>query len=387
MASTHLDRKSVAVAPPCVNRALQLPGRPHQAQRGVRATSLPGIALCIAVSFGAYLLEQAQSYLFHRIWLETLVLAIVLGMSIRTCWAPSLRWQRGIDFSAKILLEVAVVLLGAALSAKTLVSAGLPLLLSIAGVVVVAIAVSYGISRALGLHRRLAILIACGNSICGNSAIAAIAPVIKADGDDIAASIAFTAVLGVIVVLLLPLLMTICHLTALQYGALAGLTVYAVPQVLAATAPVSLVSANIGILVKLVRVMMLGPVIVVLSVITRTKACVAESRTGTSCSRAPSGPFRSLAWHKLVPWFIIGFLIMMGARSTDVIPTVWLSPLGSMASALTIVSMAALGLGVNIRSVAQAGIRVSAAVVLSILALTGISLTVVYVLSAHGLLG
>jgi len=96
---------------------------------------------------------------------------------------------------------------------------------------------------------------------------------------------------------------------------------------------------------------------------------------------------RTLAWHKLVPWFIIGFLIMMVARSADVIPTAWLPPLGTAASALTIVSMAALGLGVDIRSVAQAGVRVSAAVVLSIVALTGMSLTVIYVLSAHGVLG
>ncbi|WP_163413883.1 putative sulfate exporter family transporter, partial [Escherichia coli] len=79
----------------------------------------------------------------------------------------------------------------------------------------------------------LAILIACGNSICGNSAIAAVAPVIEADGDDIASSISFTAILGVLMVLGLPLLIPLLKLTATQYGILAGLTVYAVPQVLA----------------------------------------------------------------------------------------------------------------------------------------------------------
>jgi hypothetical protein len=71
----------------------------------------------------------------------------------------------------------------------------------------------------------MAILIACGNSICGNSAIAAVAPVIGADGNDIASSISFTAVLGVVVVLTLPLLAPVLHLTLTQYGVLAGLTV------------------------------------------------------------------------------------------------------------------------------------------------------------------
>jgi uncharacterized membrane protein YadS len=108
------------------------------------------------------------------------------------------------------------------------------------------------------------VLVACGNSICGNSAIAAVAPVIGADGEDVAASIAFTAVLGVVVVLLLPFLAPLLHLSGLQYGVLAGLTVYAVPQVLAATAPLGMVAVQMGTLVKLVRVLMLGPVVLVL---------------------------------------------------------------------------------------------------------------------------
>ena len=71
---------------------------------------------------------------------------------------------------------------------------------------VVALGTGFGLSRLLGLPTKLSILIACGNSICGNSAIAAVAPVIGADGDDIASSISFTAILGVLMVLGLPLL-------------------------------------------------------------------------------------------------------------------------------------------------------------------------------------
>ena len=84
---------------------------------------------------------------------------------------------------------------------------------------------------------------------------------------DVAASIAFTAVLGVMVVLALPLLVPVLAMTGAQYGVLAGLTVYAVPQVLAATMPVGHVALQIGTLVKLVRVLMLGPVVLLLSLI------------------------------------------------------------------------------------------------------------------------
>jgi uncharacterized membrane protein YadS len=92
-------------------------------------------------------------------------------------------------------------MLGASVSAAAIVALRPILIVGIVCIVAVAIGTSYCICRLLGLPQRMAILIACGNSICGNSAIAAVAPVIGADGNDIASSISFTAVLGVVVVL------------------------------------------------------------------------------------------------------------------------------------------------------------------------------------------
>lgn len=203
--------------------------KPQRSKLGTVRSLLPGLLLCGAVTLAAALLQGAEERLFGRAWLEALVLAILIGTAVRTAWTPGARWESGVAFGAKTLLEVAVVLLGASVSVQTLVAVGPGLLAGIAGVVAAAIALSYGIGRALRLPRRMAILVACGNSICGNSAIAAVAPVIGADGEDVASSIAFTAVLGVIVVLALPLAVPLIHLSGMQYGVLAGLTVYAVP--------------------------------------------------------------------------------------------------------------------------------------------------------------
>ncbi|MFX8473938.1 putative sulfate exporter family transporter, partial [Acinetobacter baumannii] len=90
-------------------------------------------------------------------------------------------WHCGVSFSAKYPLEIAVVLLGASVSAATIFAVGPLLLVGIAGVVALAIPMSFAIGRMLGLPTRMALLVACGNSICGNSAIAAVAPVIGAD--------------------------------------------------------------------------------------------------------------------------------------------------------------------------------------------------------------
>ena len=307
------------------------------------------------------------------------MLAILVGAAVRTAWSPGPRWKSGIDFSAKLLLEIAVVLLGASVSAATILAAGWPLLVSILGIVAGAILLSFTIGRLLGLSKRLAILVACGNSICGNSAIAAVAPVIGADGDEVAASIAFTAVLGVIVVLILPFVGAILGMSELGYGALAGLTVYAVPQVLAAATPMGARAVQIGTLVKLIRVLMLGPVCLVLSLVSaklREEPDEPAPNVTAGDRPAPGRP----PLHQLVPWFVIGFLVMVVVRSLGLIPARALAPISLTATIFTVISMAALGLGVDVRTVSRSGRAVTLTVILSLLALGTVSFLLIRLL-------
>lgn len=316
---------------------------------------LPGLALTCAVALLAYAGEHVEMSILGGRWIESLVLAIALGILVCTVrpLAPAMR--PGIDFSAKILLEIAIVLLGASISLSAIDQAGVWLIAGIALVVVLSIAATYATGRLLGLPPKLATLIACGNSICGNSAIVAVAPVIEAGSEETAAALAFTAVLGVAAVFLLPLLYFHAGMSVPQYGILAGLTVYAVPQVLAATAPVGLLAVQTGTLVKLIRVLMLGPVIFLLGIVIKTEAGAADHR------------------RPLVPWFICGFLGLMALRSFGLIPEALLAPMALVSTILTVIAMAALGLSVNIRSVAHAGGRVIAAAMLSLLMLGVIS--------------
>jgi uncharacterized integral membrane protein (TIGR00698 family) len=324
----------------------------------------PGILLCVAITIIAILLQVVEAHFAGHAYLEALVLSILLGVAIRTAWTPAKPFVPGIAFSAKFLLEVAVVMLGASVSVAIVLALGPILLVGIASVVAMALGSSFVICRMLGLPLRMAILIACGNSICGNSAIAAVAPVIGADGDDIAASISFTAVLGVVVVLTLPLLVPILQLSLTQYGVLAGLTVYAVPQVLAATLPIGALSNQVGTVIKLVRVLMLGPVVLGLSLLAR------DLRTDPRLDRANR---RSPDLHELVPWFITGFLVVLIVRSLGLIPQSALPTITHAAATLTTISMAALGLGVDVRVVAKSGVRVTLAVTASLIILGLIS--------------
>jgi uncharacterized integral membrane protein (TIGR00698 family) len=344
--------------------------QPRAALSARAKTLLPGILLSVAIAFVSLGLQIFEERAFDHPYLEALVIAIVLGMAIRTAWQPSPRWRAGIAFSAKQILEVAVTLLGASISLAAIAASGVSLLTAIVVTVAIMLAATYGISRLLGLSVRLSILVACGNSVCGNSAIAAVAPVIGADGDEIASSISFTAILGVVVVLGLPLLIPLLGLTPTRYGVLAGLTVYAVPQVLAATVPAGLLSTQIGTLVKLVRVLTLGPIVLGFSLFGR------HLRRDAQAGVKPGG----FKFFQMVPWFIIGFLCLAALRSFEIIPTAWVTPLLRTASFLTVISMAALGLGVDVRVIGRVGGRVTAAVTLSLLLLLFISLAIVHLL-------
>jgi len=340
-----------------------LPQTPWRDLGGMARRIIPGLLLCLAVSAAAMGLAHVEQSMFGRPWLEGLVLAILLGAAVRTVWSMPERFKPGVEFCARPVLEFAILLLGATISAQALASIGGVLFLAVVIIVAVGIGAGYGIGRMLGLPRRMAALVACGNAICGNSAIAAVAPVIKADGEEVASAIAFTAVLGVAVVLILPLLGVALQMGGLEYGVLAGLTVYAVPQVLAAAAPMGTVATQTGALIKLVRVLMLGPVVLAASLI--------MGRTETA--KDDDGKKRLPRLSKLVPWFIVGFLILLAARSLGLIPAAAIQPAGAASSLLTVVAMAGLGLQTDLRVVGRGGGRVALAATLSLLVLVALA--------------
>src|SRR4051812_6103964 len=266
---------------------------------------IPGIVLATVIGLISIGVAQLETRALGHPVIEGLVVAILLGMIVRSSANLPASTESGVNFTAKQVLEAAVFLLGASVDLPLLLRAGPSLAIGIVLLVVIGLSVSYAIGRGLGLPAKLAVLVACGNSICGNSAIAAVAPVIGADKKHVASAIAFTAILGVVVVVGLPLLIHPLALSHYQYGVLAGLTVYAVPQVLAAAFPVSVLSGQVGTLVKLVRVLMLGPVVLFFALRHRGEEGTEGGRGGLT---------------SYIPWFIIGFLLLAALRSTGTIP-------------------------------------------------------------------
>lgn len=301
---------------------------------------LPGVLVATAITIIAFALAWLQEHFIDHAILEPLVLSLILGLIIRMLWSPSPQVEKGISFAGKQLLEFAIVVLGITLNLGALVDAGWKILASVLLLVGMTLLLGVAIGKALGLNARLAALVAVGNAICGNSAIAAVAPVIRAKKEEVAAAIALTAVLGVGVVLVLPLLVPLLNLSHERYGVVAGLSVYAVPQVLAATFSVSATSGQIGSLVKLTRVMMLGPVVGFFAWMYREK---------------DEGQGSKIQISKFLPWFVVGFFLFAAIRTAGLIPAGLIDPATDFSRILTAVAMAGLGLGVDVRTVRQFG--------------------------------
>jgi uncharacterized integral membrane protein (TIGR00698 family) len=323
-----------------------------------------GLCLVLTIAAAAYAIQFFEICLLGYSVIETLVIALMLGIVWRNTVGLSSRCVPGVRFAGKQMLEVAIVLLGASLDLSLVTKTGQSLVMAVILTVILGLVVSFAIGRMIGLNRRLAMLIAVGNSICGNSAISAVAPVIAAEPDEIASSIALTAVIGVIIVLGMPLLIGILNLGLYQYGVLAGLTVYAVPQVMAATFPFGVLSVQVGTVVKLLRILMLGPVILWLSLLIRRKKHLTAS----------------ICWYRIIPWFIIGFMLMAYARSQGLIPAAVIDQLRQLSLVLTVVAMAALGLEANFRAIRKTGFSVIITVTLSLLLLIAIGASLIQLL-------
>jgi uncharacterized integral membrane protein (TIGR00698 family) len=298
--------------------------------------------------------------------IEPLVVALLLGVVLRNA-IPALadRLQPGANLAAKQVLEVGVAVLGASVFFPEILKAGPALLALVVIGVSAGIGVSFLIGRALGLEPKLAVLVAVGNSICGNSAIAAVAPVIRADKRQVASAIGLTAVIGVCLVLGLPLLIAPLGLSNYQYGVLAGMSVYAVPQVLAAAFPVSQLSGEVATLVKLCRVLLLGPVVVAMGLLFR----------GGAAKRSIKN---------YLPWFVIGFSGLAVLRSVGIVPDDLSARAADLSRLLTLLAMGGLGYGVELIGLKKVGPVVAVAVFASLAFMASFSIVLIHLLAING---
>ena len=258
----------------------------------------------------------------------------------------------GIGFARNNLLRIAVVLYGLRLTVRDINAVGLTGVLIDALMLgsTFALALLLGV-RVFRLERTTAILIGAGSAICGAAAVLATEPVVRGKPGQVTMAVATVVLFGTLAIFVYPLLYTLSlHWGLLPqgpqaFGVYAGSTIHEVAQVFAAAHSVSNAAADTAVITKMVRVMMLAPFLLMLSLWTTRRAA-----SVTQDSAAEAGKIH-------VPWFAFGFIGMVLFNSLALLPQPVVSAAIHLDNLLLAMAMAALGVGTQLSAIRTAGLR------------------------------
>lgn len=293
-----------------------------------------------------------------------LLMAIVLGAVLSNVVRLPQIVKPGLTFSARRLLRLGVVLLGLQLLLSDIAGLGAGMIAVVIAVVAGGILASVLAGHLLGLSPSQSLLIACGFSICGAAAVAALDSVIEADEEEVVTAVALVVVFGTLMIPLVPLAGHVMGLSTAELGLWAGSSIHEVAQVVAAGGAIGGSALGLAVVVKLARVLMLAPVMATVSLRQRRAVVPVTRGVGVTGERPP-----------VVPLFVVGFIAMAVLRSTGVVPTAVLDGARLAQTALLAAAMFALGCGVNLAALRRVGPRPVVLAVISTMIVAAISLT------------
>jgi len=319
----------------------------------------PGYSLAIVAAAIAFAIH---TFAIERI--STLIIAILVGASIRNVGPLPKSIAPGCKKIVKKIIPIAIVLTGAGLNLVHLAGVGTSAMIVIISCVVIAITSAYFWGKLFGLGAKTSLLIGAGTGICGNSAIVAVAPLIDSDDDDLVLSMGTVNLFGLLAMLVWPLIGGMFHMGDQVFGVWAGTTIHAVPQAIAAGQAFSPEAGVLATLVKLVRVALLAPMMVVLALYYAKR----HRADGTNSKMI-------IHYARLVPTFVWGFVLMSLLCTFGLLPTLnfelsdafptssklvtvpMIDMLSKAGKILLTLAMAAIGLEVDIRMLAAVGGR------------------------------
>jgi uncharacterized integral membrane protein (TIGR00698 family) len=278
----------------------------HAARRG-RGDGLRAEGLSLASGLLWAGLGVGCAMVAHRLVGQVGVLtwSVVLGIFAANCNLIGEAAESAMRLSSTKLLRVGVVLLGFSLPLSSIAALGAPLVALVVVTLVTTLLVTTWLGRRMGLSGPRSLLIGTGVAICGASAIAAMEKTAEADDTDVAVAVGMITLYGTLAMLALPLLQDPFNLHAAELGAWTSASVHEVGQVIGAASPAGAAALAVATVVKLIRVLMLAPVVAVAGLLRR---------------RAAAGHARSAKLPPLVPLFVLGFLGCVVARSTGLVP-------------------------------------------------------------------
>ena len=302
---------------------------------------LHGVLLIALFSCAAFYI--GDTVIMRKLSFSPLIIGIILGM----LYANSLRnrlpetWVPGILFSSKQLLRLGIILYGFRLTFQNIVDVGLSAILIDATVVTVTIIGGVFVGRLLKMDKDVALLTSIGSGICGAAAILGAEATIKSKPFKTAVAVSTVVIFGTISMFLYPVLYRngIVDLSSEQMGLYTGSTLHAMGKEI----------SDVAIIVKMIRVIMLVPVLLVLSYLISLARRKLQPVAGTTGGEA-TGKIT-------IPWFALGFLAVIGFNSFDLLPVSLVDFINNVDTFLLTMAMTALGAETSIEKFKKAGAK------------------------------
>ncbi len=314
---------------------------------------LPGLILVSAISYAAVLIDISIS---KWIKLEAVTIAIILSISVNNIISIKELFYDGINFTGKRLLNAGIVLLGFKLNTGSLAGMGIKVFLIIIIYASISLFLAAVLGRIFRLNRKTALLIGAGSSICGASAVAALAPCLKADKRDSVIAITVVNLLGAAGVLIYSFLaLNPSFFNDIQYGSWSGLTLHGVAHALAAAFAKGETAGEAGTIIKMARVLLIIPVSVLFSVISG-----GEKEVKTD-------------FKKTVPSYVFLFISAAVINSVFTLPALFLKTASGLSSIFILAAMTGIGFSLKIKTAAGEGFKalISGGLLFAILSVTG----------------
>lgn len=312
-----------------------------------RSSMLHGVLLMTLFACAAFYIGEMD--FVKAISFSPMIVGIILGM----IYANSLRnnlpdtWVPGIAFCSKRILRIGIILYGFRLTFQDVTAVGLSAIIIDALVVTLTILLGLFIGKLLRMDRSIALLTSCGSAICGAAAVLGCEGAIHAKPYKTAVAVSTVVIFGTLSMFIYPILYRagIFSLPVNEMGIFTGGTVHEVAHVVGAGNAMGQEIAGIAIIVKMIRVMMLVPVLLVIAFF------VAHSVR----QRAEGG--RSGKSKITIPWFAVMFLVVIGLNSLSLLPEAVVSSINTLDTFLLTMAMTALGAETSIDKFKKAGAK------------------------------
>lgn len=304
--------------------------------------TIPGILLCIGLALAAVVINNVLPVDLFGIAL----IALLLGMALNPIISKQTMFHQGINWTSKRILRTGIILTGITLSFAQVFQAGKYALLLMVFTLTTAFGVGYICQRVFKVNWKLSSLLSVSTAICGGTAVATVGPVIKAKDKEIAYALSATFLFDLLTVIAFPWIGTLLGLSDTGYGLWVGTSVNDTSSVIAAGYAFSDAAGALATIVKLTRTLFIVPIVLVFSWIHAKKEM--QSNGGDEQVKVKIS--------KIFPWFIVGFLMVVGVRSTGILSASAVSSIGNLAKFFLAAALGAIGMKTSFKEVAGVGV-------------------------------